>query len=97
MNKKIEIGKLIHQIRKERQLTLKYVAKKIDIDLTLLSKIENGERQIQPHMLKPLADVFNLSYKELQIQFLNQKIHSEFGNEPYYKEAIEILLNDFKK
>ena len=94
MNKTLDFGKMIHQFRKERQLTLKSVADKLEIDLSMLSKIENGDRQIQGHMLKPLSDLFKIDYKELQIQFLNQRIKYEFGEEPFIEEAVSQFLNE---
>lgn len=87
---------MIHQFRKERQLTLKFVADKLEIDLSMLSKIENGDRQIQSHMLKPLAELFKLDYKEIQIQYLNQKIVESFGDEPYFEEVILKMTSNSK-
>ena len=91
MDSGIDLGKMINQIRKEQQLTLKSVAQKLEIDLTMLSKIENGERQVQAHMIKPLSELFKIDYKELQIQYLNNKIAQEFGREPFFSESIKIL------
>ena len=89
MEKPIEFGTYIHGLRKEKKYSLKIVADKIGIDISLLSKIENGERQLQSHMLNGLSELFDLDYKELQIQFLNQKIDEQFGNEPFFNEAIK--------
>jgi transcriptional regulator with XRE-family HTH domain len=91
MDSGIDLGKMINQIRKEQQLTLKSVAQKLEIDLTMLSKIENGERQVQAHMIKPLSELFKIEYKELQIRYLNNKIAQEFGREPFFSESIKIL------
>ena len=55
----------------------------------MLSKIENGERQLQSHMLNGLSELFNLDYKEIQIQLLNQRIDEQFGKEPLFNEAIK--------
>jgi transcriptional regulator with XRE-family HTH domain len=84
----IEFGPYIHSLRKEKKYSLKIVADKLGIDISLLSKIENGERKIQSHMLNGLSELFDIEYKEMQIQLLNQKIDEHFGNEPYFKEAI---------
>ncbi len=73
-------------------MSQKIVADKLGIDISMLSKIEHGERQLQSHMLKPLSELFDFDYKVLQIQFLNQKIEDEFGNEPYLRESLEIYL-----
>jgi transcriptional regulator with XRE-family HTH domain len=91
IEKPIEFGTYIHGLRKERKYSLKIVADKLGIDISLLSKIENGERQLQSHMINGLSELFDLNYKEMQIQLLNQRIENEFGDEPFFLEAITIL------
>ncbi len=86
MEKPIEFGPYIHSLRKEKKYSLKIVADKLGIDISLLSKIENGERQLQSHMLNGLSELFDLDYKEIQL--LNQRIDEHFGNAPFYKNAI---------
>lgn len=44
MEKSIEFGTYIHGLRKEKKYSLKIVADKLGVDISLLSKIENGER-----------------------------------------------------
>ena len=88
---KINFGEYLHQLRKEHKLSQKIVANKLGIDISMLSKIEHGERQVQSHMLIPVAELFDLDYRMLQIQFLNQKIENEFGQEPYFFEAVALL------
>lgn len=85
---KIDFGVYLHELRTTRNFSQKKVADKLGIDISLLSKIEHGERQVQGHMLKALSELFNLNYKEIQIEFLNQKIADEFGDEPYLKESL---------
>lgn len=88
----IEIGSYLQQLRKERKMSLREVAEHVGIDVSMLSKIEHGERQLQAHMIKPIAELFNLKFRDLQIQFLNQKIMQEFGGEPYLKESLQFIL-----
>jgi transcriptional regulator with XRE-family HTH domain len=97
MEKPIEFGTYIHGLRKEKKYSLKIVADKLGIDISLLSKIENGERQLQSHMLNGLSELFDLDYKEMQIQLLNKKIDEHFGNEPFYNEALNILVKQKNK
>jgi transcriptional regulator with XRE-family HTH domain len=47
----LEFGPYIHNLRKGKKYSLKIVADKLGVDISLLSKIENGERQLQSHML----------------------------------------------
>jgi len=90
---KIDFGEYLHQLRTEHKLSQKKVADKLGIDISMLSKIEHGERQVQSHMLIPVAELFHLDYRMLQIQFLNQRIMENYGKEPYFQEAIEKLIN----
>jgi transcriptional regulator with XRE-family HTH domain len=97
MEKPIEFGTYIHGLRKEKKYSLKIVADKLKIDISLLSKIENGERQLQSHMLSGLAELFDVDYKDMQIQLLNQKIENEYGNEPFIIEALQMYLTNNNK
>jgi transcriptional regulator with XRE-family HTH domain len=92
MEKPIEFGTYIHGLRKEKKYSLKIVADKLGIDISLLSKIENGERQLQSHMLNGLSELFDLDYKEMQIQLLNRKIKDEYGKEPFFLETIKEII-----
>jgi transcriptional regulator with XRE-family HTH domain len=97
MEKSIEFGTYIHGLRKEKKYSLKIVADKLGVDISLLSKIENGERQLQSHMLSGLSELFDLDYKEMQIQLLNQKIENEFGDEPFLKETLICYLEKINR
>lgn len=96
MEKPIEFGPYIHGLRKEKKYSLKIVADKLGVDISLLSKIENGERQLQSHMLNGLSELFDLDYKEMQIQLLNQKIENDYGDQPYLKETLEKYLKNLR-
>ncbi len=96
MEKPLEFGTYIHDLRKEKKYSLKIVADKLGIDISMLSKIENGERQLQSHMLFALSELFGLDYKSMQIQLINQKILQEFGHEPFLSEAIQVLATSTK-
>ena len=97
MEKPIEFGTYIHGLRKERKYSLKIVADKLGIDISLLSKIENGERQLQSYMINGLSELFDLNYKEMQIQLLNQKIENEYGDKPFINEALRLYLTKKNK
>lgn len=86
-------GSLINQLRVERNLSQKAVADKLGIDVSMLSKIEHGERQIQQRMLPTLSNLFNLDFKELQIKYLTTKMETDYGSEPFFKESLERYLN----
>jgi transcriptional regulator with XRE-family HTH domain len=86
------IGNLLQNLRKERKLSLRKVADHIGIDVSMLSKIENGERQIQAYQLSRIAEFLNVEFRQLQIEFLMQRIHIEYGDQPFLKESLERYL-----
>jgi transcriptional regulator with XRE-family HTH domain len=86
------IGNHLQNLRKERKFTLRKVADHIGIDVSMLSKIENGERQIQAYQLSRIAEFFNVEFRQLQIEFLMQRIHIEYGDQPFLKESLERYL-----
>jgi transcriptional regulator with XRE-family HTH domain len=92
MEKTFEFGDFIQQLRTQKKLSQRVVADKLGIDISLLSKIEHGERQLQARMLVGLADLFALDYRALQIKYLNQRIENEFGNEPFFIESLQNYL-----
>lgn len=96
MKSDIEIGSYLQNLRKERKMSLREVADHVGIDISMLSKIEHGERQLQSHMIASIADLFEIDYKSIQMQFLNQRIIDEYGQEPYLKETLEQYLSNFK-
>lgn len=92
MKSDTEIGSYLQNLRKERKMSLREVAEHVGIDVSMLSKIEHGERQLQSHMLIPISNLFNIDFKDFQILYLNQKIEQEFGGQPYLKESLKKYL-----
>jgi len=88
------IGNYFQNLRKERNMSLREVADHIGIDISMLSKIEHGERHLQSHMLKGLAEIFQLDYRMLQINYLSSRIKIEFGEQPFIEEAVSQFLNE---
>lgn len=85
-------GSLINRLRLERNLSQRVVADKIGIDVSMLSKIEHGERQVQPHMVISIADIFGMDAKKLEVEYLVSRIKSEYGDNPHFKESIKKCL-----
>lgn len=82
-------GELIRDTRIKNNLTLRHVANKVDIDQSTLSKIERNELIALGRIIKPLADVLSVDYKELQIKFLSEKLFYDLKGVDFAIEAIE--------
>jgi transcriptional regulator with XRE-family HTH domain len=94
MKSDTEIGSYLQNLRKERKMSLREVAEHIGIDVSMLSKIEHGERQIQAYQLSRIAEFFNVDFRQLQIEFLMQRIHLNYGDQPFLKESLEKYLQE---
>jgi transcriptional regulator with XRE-family HTH domain len=94
MKSDTEIGSYLQNLRKERKMSLREVAEHIGIDVSMLSKIEHGERQIQAYQLSSIAEFFNVDFRQLQIEFLMQRIHLDYGDQPFLKESLEKYLQE---
>ena len=46
----------------------------MDIDTSILSKIEEGERPANSKMIPLIAELFELDFKEPRIRYLSQKM-----------------------
>ena len=88
-----EFGSFLHSQRMLKKLPLRKVAAALDIDTSTLSKIEKGDRQANSKMIPIIAEIFHLSYEQLQVQYLSQKIKEDYGQEPFFEDALCILLN----
>ena len=93
-------GSYIKKAREAKKLPLRKVAAHLDIDTSTLSKVERGERPASPDYLQPLADILKLNLKEIQINFITDKISKDFKGMEYLIDglkATEQLLTKRKK
>lgn len=94
MKSDTEIGSYLQNLRKERKMSLREVAEHVGIDVSMLSKIEHGERQIQAYQLSSIAEFLNVDFRQLQIEFLIQRIHLDYGDQPFLKESLKKYLQE---
>ena len=82
------IGEKIRALREKANLSLREVASNIEIDTSLLGKIERNERQPTKLIISQVAEYFNVDKKELQTEFLSDQIAYKILDE---EADIEIL------
>ncbi len=86
----MRFGPMIRKYRMQRQLALRQVAYQIDLDQSTLSKVERGELIAPERIVKPLAKCLGVPYKELQIQYLSERLILELKDMDYHQEALEV-------
>lgn len=60
----IKIGKKLRELRKEKKLTLKQLAERADVSVSLISQIERAESAASLSTLNKVATILNMHLKE---------------------------------
>ncbi len=83
-----KFGELIRKHREQKGLPLRKVAAELDVDTSILSKIERSERFATSELIPVLSKQLEIDFKKLQILYLTEKIRAEYSNEPYLIESL---------
>jgi len=84
-------GETTRTLRKQRGEPLRVVAAAVEIDSTLLSKIERGERFPTEAQIAKFAEYFGVPQEELAAKAIADRIISEYGNRSATLQAIKIV------
>lgn len=76
----------LRQLRKEKNLTLKELGKKINLGIDSISRMENNERRISDEYLRIFSDFFNVS-----TDYILGRTNIRGDEEPIDKKYLEIL------
>lgn len=83
-------GRLIQQHRKKYKLTQTAFAAMLGIERSHLSRIECGSKQMQPQMLKTVADIFHLNLTDLKREFYSDRIVQQVMQNTYPASVLKI-------
>ena len=90
------LGQKIRESREKQSLLLRQVAAYLEVDTSLISKAERGERNLnREHVLK-LALLFKTSEEELISLWLCDKIMGIVGDDEYARQGTQKALNKLK-
>lgn len=84
------IGTFLKETRENLALQLQEVQSKTEIDLTVLSKIENGKRFPTKSQLLQLAQLYKCDKNKVLVHWLSDKVVSEIKNEEVGIEALQV-------
>jgi len=85
-------GEYIRKSREDKGLPLRKVAAALDIDTSILSKIERNERRATIEMIPILAKSLDKAEKEIELQFIQSAINTDFGKLKYLKHGLKEIL-----
>ncbi|MBK7221883.1 MAG: helix-turn-helix transcriptional regulator [Saprospiraceae bacterium] len=89
-------GEYLRNRREKLGLPLRKIAAELDIDTSILSKIERSERVATKEMLPILAKTLEIQEKDLEIEFIKAFILSDIGDLKFLKSGLEETLNTIK-
>lgn len=67
-------GETVKKLREEKQLPLREVAEALEIDTSMLGKIEKNNRKPSKQLINKIAKYFKVSGKGLIVAFLSDEI-----------------------
>lgn len=85
-------GEYLRNRREQLGLPLRKVAAELDIDTSILSKIERSERVATKEILPTLAKTLEIQDKELQIEFIQSTVLSELGDLEFLADGLKNVL-----
>ena len=92
-----QLGDRIRMLRKKQNLLLRQVASKLDIDTSIISKMERGERPIKKEQIALLADMLKADKEELHTLWLADQVMDVIKDEPLADEALKSVTKKIKK
>lgn len=85
-------GEYIRNSREERGLPLRKVAAALDIDTSILSKIERNERRATIDMIPILADSLDKTEKEVELEFIQSAVITDLGELTHLKDGLKKII-----
>jgi len=90
MNINKSIGQIIRDFREHKELLVRQVAALLDVDPSLLSKIERGAKRPTREQIRLLSGILEVDEKELMIAYLSDRLVYEVRDEDFAMEAIKV-------
>ncbi|MBN1995639.1 MAG: helix-turn-helix transcriptional regulator [Anaerolineae bacterium] len=84
------LGKTIRALRQQRGEPLRIVAAAIEVDSSLLSKIEHGERLPTEQQLEKIATYFEIPLEGLTARAIAEKIVTSYASNITTLQALKI-------
>jgi len=92
-----QLGDKIRELRTKQNLLLRQVASKLDVDTSIISKMERGDRPIKKEQIAILADILKADKEELQTLWLSDQLNNVIEGQPMADEALKSVSKKIKK
>ena len=95
-----QFGERIRELRTKQNLLLRQLASQLDVDTSIISKVERGDRQLKKEQIPLLAEILKASSDELMTLWLADQIYDVVKDEKMANEAMQVAeqkLNFIKR
>lgn len=92
-----QLGDKIRELRVKQNLLLRQVASKLEVDTSIISKMERGERPIKKEQIAILADILKADKEELQTLWLADQLYNVIEGQPMADEALKSVSKKIKR
>ena len=94
-----QFGERIRELRTKQNMLLRQLASLLDVDTSIISKVERGDRQLKKEQIPLLAQILKTDVEELQTLWLADQIYAVVKDEKFANEAMQVADKkiNFKK
>jgi transcriptional regulator with XRE-family HTH domain len=91
-----QFGERIRELRTKQKLLLRHIASRLDVDTSIISKIERGERPIKKEQIVVLAEILLADKEELLTLWLADQIIDVTKDEDLALKAMQVAEEEIK-
>lgn len=91
-----QFGERIRELRTKQGLLLRQLASKLDVDTSIISKIERGDRQLKKEQIPLLAEILKANKEELLTLWLADQIYDVIKDEDLASKAMDVAQEELK-
>ena len=92
-----QFGERIRELRTKQNMLLRQLASQLDIDTSIISKVERGDRQLKKDQIPLLAQILKADIQELQTLWLADQVAKLLEGEPMADEALKTVTKQIKQ
>jgi len=90
-------GETVKKLREEKKLPLREVADALQIDTSMLGKIEKNNRKPTKQLIEKFANYFNVESKDLMIAFISDTVvYQVMDEEDLSSEVLKVAEEKIK-
>ncbi|RCR71491.1 helix-turn-helix domain-containing protein [Larkinella punicea] len=96
VNSRRTLGEWMRQCREARQLPLRKVAAHLDVDTSIVAKMEKGQRHPNRIHLQRLAELFDEPFDDVLVLYLSDRVAYELASERCSDDVLRVAEEKIK-